>query len=148
MIRSLIDYLVEGLVPVDDSLCLIARFNGSAGFDFNSPAILTRLNDFEQGYRSDSITIGSSEYRFFGSCTEICRRHSGPWPREMAESFIDYMTYVTAVELIRDSYHKMQAVDLDSLPASERQPHLERLADMEEVIVAIERTRFRLTLEF
>jgi hypothetical protein len=148
MIRRLIDYLVEGLVPKDDSLCLIARFNGSAGFDPDSPAILTRLNDFEQGYRSDSITIGGSEYRFFGSCAEICQRHSGPWPYEVAESFIGYMTYVTAVELIRDAYHTMRDVDLESLPASERQLHLDRLADMEQVVVTIERTRFKLTLEF
>jgi hypothetical protein len=148
MIRRLIDYLVEGLVPDDDSLCLIARFNGSGGFDPASPAILTRLNDFERGYRSDSITIGSSEYRFFGSCAEIRQRHPGPWPYGVAESFIQYITYISAVELIRDAYHKMEDVDPESLPEGERALHLERLADMEQVVVTIERARFKLIFEF
>ncbi|WNZ23985.1 hypothetical protein HJG54_14720 [Leptolyngbya sp. NK1-12] len=143
MIRRLINYLIEGLVPNDDSLCLIARINGSAGFEPHSPAILTRLNDFEQGHRSPSITIGNSEYRFFASCTDLHQHYQGVWPYDAAEWFIQYTTYMAAVESIRDTYHQMREMDPDSLSPDERELHLQRLADMEEVAVAVERGRLQ-----
>lgn len=143
----LIDYLVNDLVPDDESLCLIARINGFGGFDPHSPALVTRLNDFERGHRSKGITIGSGEYRFFGCCAEICKHRHGGWSHESAQSFIQYTSYLSAVEIMRDTYSKMRDIDPENLSFSERQIHLEDLADMEAVMVAVERARLRFDWE-
>lgn len=139
MTALLIDFLVNDLIPDDEHRCLIAKVNEYGGFSPDSPALLTRLSDFERGHRSEDVTIGKGNYRFFGRCADIYKRRPGSWSRATAEEFINYISYISALEIMRETYSKMRAVDPNTLPLAEQKTHLQELADLEAVMVVVER---------